>query len=95
MKKTLFILAILIVASVINVQAMTGVEYLSLDNNISAKADLLKPIIVSFVSQGYKNVPSWAGLGSAMEDLIRKNGYANEDVETIALEAAIVKGMTR
>jgi len=74
--------------------AMTGVEFLKVED-ASEQAKIVKPIVVTFVSRGYKNVPSWASLSSKMADLIRKNGYRYKSVEDIAEEAALELGMTR
>lgn len=72
--------------------ATTGLEFLSL--GATQESTMLKPIIIEFVGQGYKNVPDWCELGGRMEELIRKNGWATNDVNEIALAAAKSLGMT-
>lgn len=73
---------------------MAAIEYLKLQH-AHEQARILEPIIVSFVSRGYKNVPDWAPLAHAVRALILKNGYTYQNVENVAEEAAIGLGMTR
>ncbi len=74
--------------------AMTGVEFLRVEGT-SQEHNTLEPIVIEFVAQGYKNVPSWSRLGTTMAELIRKNGWATDDINKIALEAAESLGMTK
>ena len=73
--------------------ATTGLEFLRIEDT-SQESAMLKPIVIEFVEQGYKNVPNWAKLSNRMEELIRKNGWATNDVNEIALAAAKSLGMT-
>ena len=91
MKKicVLIIFFLSIVASTAN--ATTGIEFMQL--GATEQREAVEPLILEYVSQGHKNVPSWARLSGKIEELTRKNGWGNEDISTIALEAAKELGM--
>lgn len=74
--------------------AMTAFEFIKLENS-TERRKLLEPIIFSFVSRGFKNVPDWATLGIRIRELVLKNGYSYQSLETVAEEAAKAEGMTR
>lgn len=74
--------------------AMTGIEFMKLSSGSEEKA-ALEPLVVEYVSQGYKNVPNWAELSRFVNDAIRKNGWGNKDLRDIAISAAKEKGMTK
>jgi len=94
MKKNLMKLFIVVAAFFIctTANAMTGLEFMRY--TLFEQADILKPIIISYVSQGYKQVPNWPTLASEIDVQIRRWGLGDKNIEDIALEAAKVKGMT-
>lgn len=92
MKRQPLLALILVLASPMAF-AMAAIEFLKADT--VAKSNVLEPIIISFVSQGYKHVPDWAPLSSACRKLILEKGYNYQDMEEVAKEAALGLGMTR
>ncbi len=94
MKKLTQCIGAAILFSTTAAYAMTGVEFLRVEGT-SQENDTIEPIIIEFVAQGYKNVPSWSHLGTQMAELIRKYGWATNDINEIALEAAKSLGMTK
>lgn len=83
---------ILIIHTIAN--AMTGLEFMKI-SSASEKRIVLEPVIIEYVSQGYKNVPDWSELSNKIEKAIRKNGWGNRDIHDIALDAAKAQGMTK
>ena len=74
--------------------ALAAIEFLRMED-ASDKANFLKPIIVSFVSRGYKKVPDWPSLSNECRKLILEKGYTFQNMEQVAEEAAIRLGMSR
>lgn len=93
MKKAFTIAAAFLIFSATIAQAMTGYEFVSMGS--IEQYESLKPTVDEYVRQGYRGVPNQAKLSMVMVDLIRKNGYGNKDADSIALEAAILTGMTK
>ena len=73
--------------------AMTGTEFMGY--SILDQSSILKPIIIKYISEGYKKVPDWYDLSKEIDIQIRRWGMGNKDLEDIALEAAKVRGMTQ
>lgn len=58
--------------------------------------DYVKPIMLKFLRSGYKKVPdNEFTLISAIEKLAYEKGYTYQNIEDVALEAAIRLGMYR
>jgi hypothetical protein len=96
MIKTLLLTAALLVGYAQAANAMSGLEFLKVyDNNVAVEAKVMQDCVIRFVEQGYHNVPDWAHLSRLTADLIRKKGYRDADINTIAEEAAITDGMTK
>lgn len=91
MKKLIITMFISLFLMIGTASATTGVEFLRAD--WLKQFEIIEPLIVRFVEQGYKNVPNWYNLEEEMEKLIRKKGLATEDVYDISLEAAKALGM--
>jgi hypothetical protein len=74
-------------------QAMTGLEWLqaSFEDQIHA----LDPCVPRFVAEGYHNVPDTGALAYYVRELILKKGYRDVDINTIAEEAAVARGMAK
>jgi hypothetical protein len=71
---------------------MPGLDFDSLEDR-SEIEEKLNPILLSFLSNGYKNIPESVELSGAMKTLIMKQGLAENGIEEIALEAAVSLGM--
>ena len=74
--------------------ALSGIDFLQIESS-SQKRRIIEPIIVEFVEKGYTNVPDWVDLDQVIERLIRNEGWASDDINKIALEAATKLGMRK
>ena len=67
---------------------------MSIDNSAELE-EKLNPILLSFLSQDYINIPDSLELSGAMKALIMKQGLAENSIKEIALKAAIGIGMKK
>ena len=77
-----------------NALAMTGLDFIKLENATSQRK-ALEPIIIQFATNGYKNVPDWPSLSIKVREIILKSGYGSQPLERITKEAAKQLGMSR
>ena len=91
MKKSFALAAVIFLCLTVNAYAMTGAEFFG--KSPSEKVDLLEPLIVSYVQNGYKKVPHSFDFVVEMDNLIREKGYGSKNISEIALEAATKLGM--
>lgn len=92
LRKVLIAVALLCVAG--GAHAIAAIEFMKMDS-AQGQSDVLKPIIISFLSKGYKKVPDWARLASLVRAKILEKGYTYQSLESVAEEAAVGAGMTR
>jgi hypothetical protein len=95
LKATALIAALGLLIATTPVIAMTGLEFLQAGDDANAKAVIMEPIVIKFISQGYRHVPDWAHLAQFTRELILEKGYRDRDIVEIAEEAAITHGMTK
>lgn len=74
--------------------AMSAIEFVKLDMG-SPQRQALEPIVFSFVSRGYKDVPDWPKLSNLVRARVLEKGYTYQSLETVAEEAAVAAGMHR
>jgi hypothetical protein len=77
-----------------NATAMSALEFLRAEAN-NKEASIMKEVVIRLVAKGYKHVPDWVPLSRVTKEKILERGYADQDVEGIAEEAALGAGMTR
>jgi hypothetical protein len=74
--------------------AISAIEFLKAETD-NREAEYVKPLVIQFVSRGYKNVPDWPKLSRAIRKKILEKGYTYQSLESVAEEAAIDEGMKR
>jgi hypothetical protein len=74
--------------------AMSALEFLRAEMD-SKEIRVMQEIVVKLVAKGYKNVPDWPKLSRITKEIILEKGYTNQDIESVAEEAALANGMTR
>jgi hypothetical protein len=74
--------------------ALSALEFMKMD--FSRQYDVAQPMLVTFLSAGYKKIPdNPASLVSRMKKIILDKGYQYQNVEDVGKEAAISLGMER
>ncbi len=73
---------------------MTGLEFVQLESSAEVE-EVLRKIIISFLEQGFRAVPNATELSQAMEYIIRKNGWRDQDISDISWSAAKSLGMKK
>jgi hypothetical protein len=77
-----------------NLFAMSGLDFIKIENSTLVRNEI-EPIVIQFVSDGFRNVPDWGQLSYDIRKLILKNGYGDQSLDIIAKEAALKSGMTK
>jgi hypothetical protein len=61
----------------------------------SREIALTKRIIIELIAKGYSGVPDWYELSHAIKKKILSKGYRDQDVGSVAEEAALEAGMRK
>lgn len=86
------ILAALVVSQ--SALALSTIEFMKMEP--IAQMQVIKPIMLRFLSRGFKRVPSNEfTLIGRIEKIAYEKGYTFQNIETVAEEAAVSLGMER
>lgn len=85
------IISLILAVAAARAYCLTGLEFYKY--GVINQVEILKPIVEGYVEREYTCVPNEFRLREAINNLIRKDGLATNEINSIALSAAIELGM--